>query len=94
MSIEVVREAEPLKDRDRGACIVVTESATEKRRYRISCTDDVVNGRNALAGKRVDDHDYDRTPDGPTSAVYDAAREWFIDHEEIETADEKNEVPA
>ena len=81
MAIEVTEEVEPELSRHKARCIVETVDAKgEKRRYEVSLTDDVINGRSILAGKRVDDHEYDReTPDSPTQAVYDAARSWFND---------------
>lgn len=77
--IEVVTERQPNIDRYQGTVLVRSVNAVgEERRYEVSLTDDVLNGRSILAGKRVDEHDYDRdTPDAPTSAVYDAARNWF-----------------
>jgi len=78
MSVTVVGETETNFEGYRAACNVRTTDATgQVRRYKVSLTDDVINDRTILAGKRSDDHDYDKTPDGPTSAVYDAAREWF-----------------
>lgn len=77
--IEVAEEVEPNRDDDRAAVLVETTDATgETRRYRVTLTGDVLNGKSIFAGKRVDAHDYDRdTPDAPTSAVYEAAREHF-----------------
>lgn len=79
MTVTVVGSAEPDLDKYAAACYVKTVDATgHRRRYKVSLTNDVINGRTILAGKRIDEHDYERdTPDGPTSAVYDAAREWF-----------------
>jgi len=76
-----VEPAEPDLDRYPAACVVTTEDATGQRReYRVSLTNDSINGRRILAGKRIDEHDYDRqTPDAPTSAVYDMAREHFAE---------------
>lgn len=77
--IEAVEERDPALDRYRGAVLIRSvDAAGEERRYEVSLTDDVINGRSILAGKRVDEHEYERdTPDAPTSAVYDTAREWF-----------------
>lgn len=77
--IEVVNEVPPGLDRYPAAVLVRSvDAAGNKRQYQVSLTTDVINGRTVLAGKRVDGHEYDnKTPDAPTSAVYDAAREWF-----------------
>lgn len=78
MSVRVVGEADVELPHYVAACYVRTQDATgEFRRYKVSLTDDIINDRSILAGKRIDDHDYGDTPDGPTTAVYDAAREWF-----------------
>jgi hypothetical protein len=77
MTVEVLEEADA-GERYRAACIVETTDATgATRRYRVSLTGDFIGGRYLLAGKRVDEHDHDRTPDAPSQAAYDAAREWF-----------------
>jgi len=79
MTVEVLREADP-GERYRAACLVETTDATgATRRYRISLTGDYIGGHYLLAGKRLDEHDHDRTPDGPTQAAYAAAREWFAE---------------
>jgi hypothetical protein len=82
MTVEVTSEVPPELDRYRSACRVRSVDALgAERTYRVSLTNDVINGRTLLAGKRTDEHEYDHdTPDAPTSRVYDVAREWFAEN--------------
>lgn len=69
----------PRREEDLAGCEIVTKNAAgEIRRYHIDLTnDDTFDDGYLMAGKRIDDHDYDRSPDAPSQAAWDAARGHF-----------------
>jgi len=78
-----VTDPDELGGDELAACKIVTVDATgTEREYRVGLTDQLMGDGDQfgalMAGKRIDEHDFDRkTPDGPSTTAWNAARDHF-----------------
>lgn len=71
-------ETQSIEGDDQTLLIGTKNASKECRIYEVSIGEDnLLDGKFLMGGKRIDPHEFERYPDGPTSNVWKVAKDHF-----------------